>query len=104
MRTSKLILLPLLFLAACSTVNLTPQATGGSKSDGIVHLSYQYAQLQKPIVDWVAAEQEAISRCSAWGYSSVEPFGGANMSCVQYGGIGGGCAMTQVTKSYQCIE
>lgn len=100
---SMLTFIALIGLSACAT-NITPQATGGSKADGIVTLSYDVGQMQKPIVNWESAELEAERRCKAWGYKKAEAFGGSTRSCVQYGGFGGGCAVNQYTHSYQCLK
>jgi len=93
----------MIIISACAT-NIVPQATGGSKADGIVNISYDVGQMQKPVIDWEQAEAEANRRCQAWGYKEAEAFGGGTRSCVQYGGLGGGCAVTQHTHSYQCLK
>ena len=98
-----IMILAVFALTGCAT-NITPQATGGSKADGIVNLSYDVEELQKPVIDWEKADAEAVRRCKAWGYKKAEAFGGATRSCVQYGGIGGGCAVRQFTHSYQCLK
>lgn len=78
-------------------------ATGGSRSDGVVRLSYQVKELQKAVLNEQQAIDLAIKRCSAWGYRGAEAFGGATRQCVQNGGFGG-CAEWRVTKEYQCTE
>lgn len=86
-------------VASCTTIKI-PQATGGSKSDGIIELSYQYGGFEKPDVQWDKALMTARQRCSAWGYGNAEAFGGTTSQCQatnQYG-----CTQFLVTAKYQC--
>lgn len=86
-------------LSGCAT-NVTPQATGGSRADGTVIMSYQYGGLEKPVVDWNTSKARASARCQSWGYTSAEPFGGTNSICL-YGNIYG-CNRFQINITYQC--
>lgn len=86
----------------CATTKLL-QATGGSKSDGVVELAYQYGAFEKPVVDWDAGLRTAIQRCSAWGYRGADPFGGTMSDCQAYDGYGG-CNSWLVTVKYQCLD
>ena len=98
----KVILIAILStLSACTTIKV-PQATGGSKSDGVVEMSYQYGQFEKPEVQWDQALTDAISRCQAWGYAGAEAFGGTTSECQAYNGYGN-CIRQHVTAKYQCI-
>lgn len=92
-----------LILTACATPMIVPSATGGSKADGIIELSYEYNEYQKPVVDEQAALQIAQQRCNAWGYKKVNKFGGQKRQCVQRGTFTT-CGITQVTVQYQCID
>lgn len=87
-------------LAGCATQKAL-QATGGSKADGTVDLSFQYGLFEKPEVNWGEGVQIARSRCQAWGYSDAEPFGGTKSICNQRNGYGD-CIDTVVTATYQC--
>ena len=87
-------------LSGCAT-NKVMMATGGSRSDGTVTMSYQYGGFEKPVVNVVAAQQEAAVRCQAWGYSSAEAFGGGTSQCIQASGYG--CNRWQVSYQYQCL-
>ena len=87
-------------LSGCAT-NITPQATGGSRSDGTVTMSYQFGGFQKPIVDWNTARANASRRCESWGYADAEPFGGASSVCVMSNMYG--CTRHQINMTYQCI-
>lgn len=91
----------LILLPGCATTKVL-QATGGSKSDGIIELSYQYGAFEKPVVDWTQGMQTAAERCQAWGYGSADPFGGTISNCQAYDGYGG-CNSWLVTVKYQCI-
>ena len=91
-----------LIVASCSVVKV-PQATGGSKSDGTIELSYEYGQFIVPDVDWNKALHNAKQRCIAWGYQSAEPFGGRKKICQSYDNDGN-CSSRVVTKKYQCVD
>jgi hypothetical protein len=51
-------------------------ATGGSRSDGIVKMSYEHYFYEMPEIDFTQALDSARQRCNAWGYTGAEPFGG----------------------------
>lgn len=76
-------------------------ATGGSRSDGVVRLSYEYGEMEKPQVREEQALAIAAQRCRTWGYTGSEAFGGVTRQCNQRGGFNG-CASWIVTKEYQC--
>ena len=87
-------------LSGCATTkNWT--ATGGSRADATVRLSYSYGQFEKPQISEQQAQSLAASRCATWGYTGAEAFGGSEQKCTMSGGMG--CAEFQVTKEYQCI-
>lgn len=87
-------------LASCATVSHM-EATGGSRSDGIVKLSFEYGMFDSVQIDEVSALQTARQRCAVWGYTDADPFGGTERQCQQYGGFGS-CSHWFVTKEYQC--
>jgi hypothetical protein len=78
---------------------LTP--TGGSRSDGVVRLSYTLNMFEKPVVDYAQAASAARARCAAWGYSDAESFGGETQLCQQFNGYGN-CTQALITVEYQC--
>lgn len=90
----------LVMLAGCATTKQYG-ATGGSRADGTVKLSYQYGGFEKPVVDPQQAITVARAKCSAWGYTDAEPFGMEISTCTasnQYG-----CVQYVVTSEYQCL-
>jgi hypothetical protein len=96
-----LILLPFLTFAACEVAK-TPVPTGGSKSDGLVAVSYDVGPYEVPLVDWEAAQASATKRCNAWGYPKADPFEGVKNQCSQF--TYSGCAVQTVTRTYQCTR
>lgn len=74
---------------------------GGSKADGTVKLAYDYGLFQQVELTPGQAERIAAQRCSAWGYSSSEAFGGAMQTCLSYD-PSLGCTAWRVTADYQC--
>ncbi len=90
-----------MLMAGCVTTK-DWAATGGSRSDGVVRLSYDYGSLQQVRVSEEQAVDLASKRCASWGYQGAEAFGGSNRQCIQPGGFGG-CTAWQVNKEYQCI-
>ncbi|HWY14488.1 MAG TPA: YecR family lipoprotein [Rhizomicrobium sp.] len=89
----------LLTLAACASQKVL-EATGGSRSDGTVKLSFEYGMFQKPVVDWDQANASATQRCAAWGYSAAEKFDAGERKCEFSGQYG--CERWEVTVTYQC--
>lgn len=77
-------------------------ATGGSRADGVVRLSYVHGSFEKPVLDESQAVALATKRCATWGYTGAEAFGGSTSQCNVSGGLGG-CAQFIVTKEYQCL-
>ena len=86
-------------MSSCA-VQKTMQATGGSRADGTVKLSYEYGQFEQPTVDMRQGMSIATKRCASWGYNGAEPFGGHTRTCNGYGG--GSCNHWLVTVEYQC--
>lgn len=90
-----------LALTAC-TVDKQLDATGGSRADGVVELSYEIGMFQSAKIDWAKADQDAAQRCAAWGYSHAERFGGERRQCNEPSNAG--CAQWFVTINYQCTH
>lgn len=83
-------------------VTKTGMATGGSKADGIVEMSYEIGEFESVTLNRAATDKAAELRCQRWGYDGAEAFGGSTRQCV--GGIGAfsSCPMFRVTVPYQC--
>lgn len=81
---------------------MRPVPTGGSRADATVDMSFEFGQFQKPVIEWNQAAVDAAKRCAVWGYTGAEAFGGQKNQCLQFGGVGGGCARMGVTMTYQC--
>lgn len=63
----------------------------GSRADATVKLSYEYdPRTEIPQVNEAQAFESAQKRCSSWGYSDVEAFGGVIDLCTQFGYAFGG--------------
>lgn len=88
-----------LVLSGCATPKQLV-ATGGSRADGTVKMSYEYGRFETPHVNASQGSVGARQRCAAWGYTGAEPFGGATKQCVDFSG--GGCSRWMVTYEYQC--
>jgi hypothetical protein len=78
-------------------------ASGGSKSDGTVKMSYTYGLFDKVTVDENAALVNAIRRCKVWGYQGAESFDFVNRQCQSTDGSGN-CNRWIVTKEFQCND
>jgi YecR-like lipoprotein len=75
-------------------------ATGGSRADGTVKLSFEYGAFEIPKLDTSQAMAQAQQRCAAWGYTGADPFGGGIKRCTF--GNAYGCNRWLVTYEYQC--
>lgn len=89
-----------LTLTGCAT-HKEWSATGGSRADGVVRLSFEHGAFEKPVLDESQALSLATKRCATWGYTGAEAFGGTTSQCNMGGGFGG-CDRFLVTKEYQC--
>jgi outer membrane lipoprotein SlyB len=98
---SKILIIGLaISLSGCATTK-NWSATGGSRADATVKLSYEYGAYETPQTNEIEALNLASSRCKTWGYTGAEAFGGVTQQCNAPGGLGG-CARWLVTKEYQC--
>lgn len=88
-------------VVGCASVK-TLEATGGSRSDGTVELSYEHGAFEAPQVQWEQGLVTARERCAAWGYSDAEAFGGQKSICQVAGSYR--CVYFLVTVAYQCIS
>jgi len=90
-----------ILLAGCATVSQMA-ATSGSRSDGIVKLSYEYGMFDRVKIDEMTGLATAQRRCATWGYTNAEPFGGEVRQCQSASGYG--CMRWFVTREYQCTN
>lgn len=87
-------------LSGCA-VTRNWNATGGSRADGVVRLSYEAHEMETVQVNESQGVRLAAQRCRTWGYSGAEAFGGVTRQCTKFGGFSG-CSQWTVTKDYQC--
>jgi hypothetical protein len=97
-----LMVLLTIFINGCA-VQETLQATGGSKADGVVALSYEYSKFEVPTLNPRQGEEVAKQRCASWGYGGAEAFGGSTRQCTERSAFAG-CSAWLVTFKYQCID
>lgn len=88
-------------LAGCASEKYL-QATGGSRSDGTIDLSYNVGAFEQPNVHFAEGLETAKARCKAWGYENAEMFGGQKTQCNAYNGYGN-CMNATITITYQCL-
>lgn len=100
MRTIITLAIFAIMAAGCATQKQW-SATGGSRADGTIKLSYEQSELEKAQLDENQAISLASKRCKTWGYNGAEAFGGTTRQCSQTGGFSG-CTLWRITKEYQC--
>lgn len=88
-----------LALAGCATQK-DYYASGGSRADGVVKMSYDWGGMDVPKVNEQQAVEIATQRCKAWGYTGAESFGQGKAECT--GSDLFGCAAWRRTKEFQC--
>ena len=88
-------------LTACN-VTKTPVATGGSRADASIEMSYDVGGFETVTPDWSAAQTAATERCQAWGFSKAEGFEGISTQCNAFNAYG--CVNETVTRTYQCLD
>jgi hypothetical protein len=101
MKRTLLLAATVIAVAGCATVSQMT-ATGGSRADGIVRLSYEVGMFDKVQIDEMSSLNTARRRCGTWGYNDAEAFGGVTRQCQSYGSMG--CMRWFVTKEYQCTS
>ncbi|VDH00639.1 MULTISPECIES: YecR family lipoprotein [Eikenella] len=79
-------------------------ASGGSRADGFIQLSYDRSPLdkEKPVDSRV--KQLAVTRCSVWGYQDAEPFDYVKTSCVEPGHGIFTCDLYRHSVQFQCTK
>lgn len=87
-------------LAGCATQK-SWLVTDGSRADGVISLSYEHNEFQRPKLSQTEADQLASRRCAAWGYKGAETFGSQRTDCLSRRGFGS-CGSRRVTVEYQC--
>lgn len=76
-------------------------AFSGSRSDGIIKLSYPVGLFDNNAPSESEGKRLAIQRCSVWGYRNAVAFGGSTLNCQVRNGYGS-CLEGIVIKEYQC--
>ena len=71
--------------------------SGGSRSEALVELSYEYDLLESPVANSQQGLELAKSNCLAWGYAFAKPFGTVTGKCVNKN-----CTRMRVTSKYWC--
>ena len=89
-------------LTGCATTKI-PQASGGSRSDGIVEMSYESEWFEMPKVQWDLAQIKAAARCKSWGYQGASRFHGEKRKCLTYDSENV-CTNDLITVKYQCLN
>jgi hypothetical protein len=98
-KTLALVFLAGILLSGCA-VQKQWSPTGGSRSDGVIRMSFEYGAFQAPTVDNRQGQTLAMQRCAAWGYTGAEAFGSSTRTCVS--GDRYGCNVFRVTAEFQC--
>jgi len=91
----------LLALTGCASTEKWASA-GGNRQDGVVRLSYEFAESRQPEMSDTEAEALALNRCNAWGYQVAEPIAGQVRRCANM--EEGNCNLWTVTREYQCKD
>jgi hypothetical protein len=102
-RSTRLVIL-LVFtaaLAGCAT-SQPWTVSGGEKHEGLVRVSYEFAEFHEPAVSEQQAEQIALKRCEGWGYDDAEPIAGQLRQCSNM--EDGNCDLWKVTREFQCTR
>ncbi|KAB0531907.1 MULTISPECIES: YecR family lipoprotein [Xanthomonas] len=91
----------LLLVSACAT-HADWLVTKASRADGVIALSYERNEFQRPDMSEQQAVQLAEQKCKNWGYKGAEPFGSQSAECLSRRGFGN-CGSRRVTIEFQCI-
>ncbi|WP_025128235.1 YecR family lipoprotein [Pseudomonas sp. PH1b] len=86
-------------LSGCATPKQW-EATGGSKTDGVVQVSYEQGQFENGQSTAAQGLATATERCKVWGYKNAEQSGSEKSICKTMGQFN--CLQTTVTQDYLC--
>ncbi len=86
-------------LTGCATPKQW-EATGGSKTDGVVQVSYELGQFESGQTSATQGLATAEGRCKVWGYKSAEVSGSEKNICRTMGQYN--CLQTTITQDYLC--
>lgn len=89
-----------LLLGACAT-HADWLVTKASRSDGVVALSYERNEFQRPDMSEQQAVELAEQKCKNWGYKGAEPLGSQSTECLSRRGFGN-CGSRRITVEFQC--
>jgi predicted methyltransferase len=89
-------------LCSCAAAK-TLRVTGGSKSDGVITMAYQYGLFEKPAVEWGKAQATAVVTCQGWGYSNAQFFEQGTRTCIQVNKKNN-CISWRVEYNVQCLD
>ncbi|WP_081275000.1 YecR family lipoprotein [Xanthomonas graminis] len=89
-----------LLVGACAT-HADWQVAKMSRADGVIALSYERNEFQRPDLSEQEAVQLAAQKCRNWGYKGAEPFGSQSTECLSRRGFGN-CGSRRVTVEFQC--
>ena len=89
------------FLLLGCAVTKEYAATGGSRADGIIKLSYEQRRFEIPNINEQQGLNLARDRCKSWGYNDAQSFGGVIRTCNESGLSS--CEQWLITKDYQCL-
>jgi len=102
MKNLVLIFIAIILFSSCH-VTKDLDLVGGSKSDAIVEMTYEYHLFQKvTISSWEESQEKATNTCRTWGYTSAKRFEKPKKDCIGWGKDG--CYEWRVTWKYQCLE
>ncbi|WLH33426.1 YecR family lipoprotein [Pseudomonas sp. FP2196] len=88
-----------LFLTGCATPKQW-EATGGSKDNGVVQVSYELGQFESGQTSAEQGLTVAAQRCKTWGYKNAEVTGSEKNICRTMGQYN--CLQTTITQDYLC--
>jgi len=88
-----------LALTGCATPKQW-EATGGSKNDGVVQVSYELGQFESGQTSAAQGLTVASERCNTWGYKHAEVTGSEKNICRTMGQYN--CLQTTITQDYLC--
>lgn len=88
--------------ASPEPIVVTPHATGGSKANGTVEMTYEYYRSEEPKLDRKATEAKALERCRVWGYDGAEAFDAVLHECLSSDNYG--CIHFRGTLDFQCTN
>jgi hypothetical protein len=95
------ILVLLMLLNGCAITNLLLVPHNEDKDNGIVEMKFEYDPRESVIINSGNINEEVLSKCTDWGYASVDKVVSEEIKCVEFSSDK--CVLKEAIRTYRCL-